>query len=91
MDLGRSPAAARFGSEFVAAVNKVNYNQGNTLNALAGQYTLLLFGQLQLKPRLIAHDLGRTSFRMHASVLCEVTSDSMPRLKLITHVTRVML
>ena len=36
-DLGTSQAASRFGSEFVAAVNKVNYNQANTLNAFAGQ------------------------------------------------------
>ena len=36
-DLGTSQVATRFGSEFVAAVNKVNYNQANTLNAFAGQ------------------------------------------------------
>lgn len=36
--LGSSTASRRFATEFVAAVNKVNYNQDSGLNAFAGMY-----------------------------------------------------
>ncbi|KAK9823597.1 hypothetical protein WJX72_004119 [[Myrmecia] bisecta] len=39
--LGSSGPALRFGSELAAAVNRVNYNQGNALNALAGMVSML--------------------------------------------------
>ena len=35
-ELGDDANSQRFASEFVAAVNRINYNQGNQLNALAG-------------------------------------------------------
>ncbi len=34
---GTDESSYRFGSEFVAAVNRVNYNQDNGINALAGE------------------------------------------------------
>lgn len=35
--IGSDERSMRFGRELVAAVNRVNYNQGNSLNAMAGQ------------------------------------------------------
>ena len=35
--MGTDESSYRFGSEFVAAVNRVNYNQDNGINALAGE------------------------------------------------------
>ena len=34
--LGTDTGSLRFGAEFSAAVNRVNYNQGSRINALAG-------------------------------------------------------
>lgn len=39
--LGTDKHSRRFASEFIAAINRVNYNQGNTLNALAGMVSML--------------------------------------------------
>ncbi|DBB04108.1 hypothetical protein WJX77_009419 [Trebouxia sp. C0004] len=39
--LGSSTASRRFATEFVAAVNKVNYNQDSGLNAFAGMVSML--------------------------------------------------
>lgn len=39
--LGTDEHSRRFASEFIAAVNRVNYNQDNTLNALAGMVSML--------------------------------------------------
>lgn len=33
---GSGPAAGRFAGEFVAGINRIQYNQGNDINALAG-------------------------------------------------------
>ena len=40
--LGSDEVSVRFARELVAAVNRVNYNQANSLNALAGAYKLLV-------------------------------------------------
>lgn len=39
--LGSGAAGERFGREFIAGINHVNYNQNNSLNALAGQLLTL--------------------------------------------------
>lgn len=46
--LGSSTASRRFATEFVAAVNKVNYNQDSGLNAFAG--ALLTWAELEWQP-----------------------------------------
>ena len=40
--MGLDENSYRFASEFVAAVNRVNYNQDNGINALAGELSLLV-------------------------------------------------
>lgn len=39
--IGSGAAAVRFAGEFVAGINRIQYNQGNGINALAGEYTWL--------------------------------------------------
>ena len=34
--IGRGPPAQRFAGEFVAGINRIQYNQGNGINAMAG-------------------------------------------------------
>ncbi len=36
-EIGLGPAAERFAGEFVAGINRIQYNQGNGINALAGE------------------------------------------------------
>ncbi|KAL0040815.1 hypothetical protein WJX79_006365 [Trebouxia sp. C0005] len=72
--LGSSTASRRFATEFVAAVNKVNYNQDSGLNAFAGMVSMLptvnpdLFkidgGNVQVPQMLLDHaypDLHKTN------------------------------
>ncbi|CAL5225135.1 g7913 [Coccomyxa viridis] len=40
-EIGLGPAAERFAGEFVAGINRIQYNQGNGINALAGMVSLL--------------------------------------------------
>jgi hypothetical protein len=35
--IGSSQGAERFSREFIAAINRIQYNQGNDINGLAGQ------------------------------------------------------
>ena len=35
--IGSSQGAQRFGREFIAAINRIQYNQGNDINGLAGR------------------------------------------------------
>ena len=34
--IGSGPAALRFAGEFIAGINRIQYNQGNGISALAG-------------------------------------------------------
>lgn len=65
--MGRDQDSRRFASEFVASVNRVNYGQGNRLNALAGMVSMLpavdsrifkIEGGNQLLPRRLLQSAG---------------------------------
>ena len=44
--IGSGPSAQQFAQEFLAGIQRINYNQGNGLNALAGPCWCLLHGVL---------------------------------------------
>ena len=41
--IGWGPAAQRFAGEFVAGINRIQYNQGNGINDMAGRPSQDLF------------------------------------------------
>ena len=53
--IGSGAAAQRFAGEFIAGINRIQYNQGNGINALAGNCAYISYLQETFSPFVRCH------------------------------------